>query len=537
MNYNKPDEKPYIVIIDDERDVVQNIKREFEKEHFHENFNLIEFTNSQNALNFFEEINNNNNENKFNKDIAFLLTDMIMPNKNGIEIIENFKKIFPNSKTSILTAYSDKESAIKAINLGVVCGYFEKPWNNKIIFPKIKKTLTSFISNNNYDISFVFTEINKNLNDFEEYFRARKNVWIEKGWNLDNKSFYDIDPYDSFSQIICGFEKRLMYTNFSAGMRIANSKFEFLDKKEYIEKIMKKNKVKLNLAKKHNVQIRGEKIESYNIEDILTSKGIDLLKIENISMEIFENIFPKPKYELDLKNLILNKYEIINKMIDSPLPAFNYHNENNELNNFMNYLNQIDSSKVLCEVGKLCILPKYRGKYYGNNIFQRLLEEMFANVIYNYKTNNNKYSKNKKDTDFKISDVIIRTEPRDYELIYKQLGFREIPNLEIKNPENENTPSMCYHLSVEELLNKKDAWFEKNPILKRVPAIIEKLNIKQKNNDSKLYLSCSCKNIDECINSGEYFKPINEEILEINCPIRIQNFLINYNYLTLPYIL
>ena len=55
-----------------------------------------------------------------------LLVDLRMPGMDGIELIAQAKRLQPQARTIILTAYGSKETAIEALHLGVT-DYLEKP--------------------------------------------------------------------------------------------------------------------------------------------------------------------------------------------------------------------------------------------------------------------------------------------------------------------------------------------------------------------------------------------------------------------------
>ena len=60
-------------------------------------------------------------------DVVFL--DLLMPGMGGIEFIRQAKRLRPDIRILVLTAYGDKESAIEALRLGVT-NYLEKPIQN-----------------------------------------------------------------------------------------------------------------------------------------------------------------------------------------------------------------------------------------------------------------------------------------------------------------------------------------------------------------------------------------------------------------------
>jgi DNA-binding response OmpR family regulator len=62
------------------------------------------------------------------KKIDLVLTDIKMPNMDGIEMLENIYQINKNQKFIIVSAYKDEQILLKSIGLKVL-GYFIKPLN------------------------------------------------------------------------------------------------------------------------------------------------------------------------------------------------------------------------------------------------------------------------------------------------------------------------------------------------------------------------------------------------------------------------
>lgn len=55
-----------------------------------------------------------------------VITDMVMPVMNGLEMVKEIKKIAPEAKFVVMSAYSEKDSFVESIHLGVD-GYLMKP--------------------------------------------------------------------------------------------------------------------------------------------------------------------------------------------------------------------------------------------------------------------------------------------------------------------------------------------------------------------------------------------------------------------------
>ena len=67
-----------------------------------------------------------------------IISDFLMPDMNGLEFLTEAKKLYPETSMILLTAYADKENAIKTINEIGVYKYIEKPWDNDDLIMNIK---------------------------------------------------------------------------------------------------------------------------------------------------------------------------------------------------------------------------------------------------------------------------------------------------------------------------------------------------------------------------------------------------------------
>lgn len=67
-----------------------------------------------------------------------IISDFLMPDMNGLEFLREAKKLYPEVSMILLTAYADKENAIKTINEIGVYKYIEKPWDNDDLVMNIK---------------------------------------------------------------------------------------------------------------------------------------------------------------------------------------------------------------------------------------------------------------------------------------------------------------------------------------------------------------------------------------------------------------
>lgn len=68
-----------------------------------------------------------------NSDVKIIISDMKMPEMNGVEFITKAKEKFPDKKFYILTGFEITEEIQSALDSGLIQEYFQKPFNMKEI--------------------------------------------------------------------------------------------------------------------------------------------------------------------------------------------------------------------------------------------------------------------------------------------------------------------------------------------------------------------------------------------------------------------
>lgn len=63
------------------------------------------------------------------EDVAVLVTDIRMPEMDGLELLRIAKEHHPQTLRMVITAYSDVDPILRAINEGLVARYIVKPWD------------------------------------------------------------------------------------------------------------------------------------------------------------------------------------------------------------------------------------------------------------------------------------------------------------------------------------------------------------------------------------------------------------------------
>ncbi|HEV8285127.1 MAG TPA: FAD-dependent oxidoreductase [Chitinophagaceae bacterium] len=113
---------PFIIIVDDDVQVLRAIQRDIRNE-YRDDYRVAATESANEALDLIKELKLKN------ETVALFISDQRMPEMEGIVFLEKAKEIFPNAKQVLLTAYSDIEAAIRAINNVKLDYYLLKPWN------------------------------------------------------------------------------------------------------------------------------------------------------------------------------------------------------------------------------------------------------------------------------------------------------------------------------------------------------------------------------------------------------------------------
>src|SRR6202023_702792 len=114
--------KPVILTVDDDPDVLHAIERDL-KRRYEERYRVLRADSGKAALDLLGRLQLRNDA------VALLLVDHRMPQMNGVEMLQEAIKLYPNAKRTLLTAYADTEAAIKAINEVQLNHYLLKPWD------------------------------------------------------------------------------------------------------------------------------------------------------------------------------------------------------------------------------------------------------------------------------------------------------------------------------------------------------------------------------------------------------------------------
>ena len=113
---------PFIIIVDDDEHVLRAIQRDIRNE-YRDAYRVSATDSAIEALELIKELKLKN------ETVALFISDQRMPEMEGVAFLEKTKEIYPDAKLILLTAYSDIEAAIRAINDIKLDYYLLKPWN------------------------------------------------------------------------------------------------------------------------------------------------------------------------------------------------------------------------------------------------------------------------------------------------------------------------------------------------------------------------------------------------------------------------
>lgn len=172
-----------LLLMDDEPFILSAIKREL----MEYDFEIITETNPFRAKELLK-----------NSNIDILLTDQRMPEISGLELILYGRTVSPDTVPILMSAYSDFEVIVAAINEGRIFHYLPKPWDVN----KLKVTLMKALEFKN-DQEQKKVILNKYLIDKQDWLETTNKLEVDILKNDKNqvaafKKIIEVKDYDLF---------------------------------------------------------------------------------------------------------------------------------------------------------------------------------------------------------------------------------------------------------------------------------------------------------------------------------------------------
>jgi thioredoxin reductase (NADPH) len=114
--------KPVLLVVDDDPQVLAAVRRDL-RSRYRQSYTVVSAGSGEEALSAARELKSRGDA------LAMVLSDQRMPGMLGGELLARSRDVYPKARRVLLTAYSDIEAAIKAINEAHVDHYLSKPWD------------------------------------------------------------------------------------------------------------------------------------------------------------------------------------------------------------------------------------------------------------------------------------------------------------------------------------------------------------------------------------------------------------------------
>ena len=129
---NYYDYKKYAILyVDDEERSLKNFARAFG-----ESFRIFTAPNAQEGYALLE---------KHKDEIGVLMTDQRMPGEKGVWLLERTRQLQPRIIRILVTAYTDMDAAVAAVNTGSIYKFIMKPWDPPQLDTNLRRALEFFI--------------------------------------------------------------------------------------------------------------------------------------------------------------------------------------------------------------------------------------------------------------------------------------------------------------------------------------------------------------------------------------------------------
>jgi len=131
--------KPVLLVVDDDAQVLAAVRRDL-RSRYRESYMVVSASSGEEALATVRELKARGDA------LALVISDQRMPGIQGTEVLARSREVYPLARRVMLTAYSDIDAAVKAINEAHLDHYLAKPWDppEERLFPVVDDLLDSW---------------------------------------------------------------------------------------------------------------------------------------------------------------------------------------------------------------------------------------------------------------------------------------------------------------------------------------------------------------------------------------------------------
>jgi thioredoxin reductase (NADPH) len=133
--------KPVLLVVDDDPQVLAAVRRDL-RGRYREHYTIVAASSGELAVTTINELKARGDA------LAMVITDQRMPGIQGAEVLTRAREVYPIARRVLLTAYSDINAAIRAINEAHLDHYLSKPWDppEERLYPVVDELLYSWRS-------------------------------------------------------------------------------------------------------------------------------------------------------------------------------------------------------------------------------------------------------------------------------------------------------------------------------------------------------------------------------------------------------
>jgi thioredoxin reductase (NADPH) len=131
--------KPALIVVDDDPQVLAAVRRDL-RSRYRQDYTVISASSGEEALTTINELKSRGDA------LAMVISDQRMPGLQGTDVLAQSRDTYPLARRVLLTAYSDIDAAIRAINVAHLDHYLSKPWDppEECLFPVVDDLLDSW---------------------------------------------------------------------------------------------------------------------------------------------------------------------------------------------------------------------------------------------------------------------------------------------------------------------------------------------------------------------------------------------------------
>lgn len=131
--------KPVLLVVDDDPQVLAAVRRDL-RSRYREQYTVVSAASGEEALATVRELKSRGDS------LAMMVSDQRMPGLLGVDVLARAREVYPLARRVLLTAYSDIEAAVRAINEAHLDHYLSKPWTppEERLYPVIDDLLDAW---------------------------------------------------------------------------------------------------------------------------------------------------------------------------------------------------------------------------------------------------------------------------------------------------------------------------------------------------------------------------------------------------------